>query len=66
MTIKIYDILGREVKTLVDNEEKVRWKYKIEFDATNIASGVYFYRIQANPVSGAGGFTVTKKMVVLK
>ncbi|MBK7379524.1 MAG: T9SS type A sorting domain-containing protein [Ignavibacteriales bacterium] len=66
VTIKIYDILGREVKTLVDNEEKVRWKYKVEFDATNIASGVYFYRMQVNPVSGAGGFTETKKMVVLK
>ncbi|MBK7379523.1 MAG: T9SS type A sorting domain-containing protein [Ignavibacteriales bacterium] len=66
VTIKIYDILGREVKTLVDNEEKIRWKYKVEFDATNIASGVYFYRMQVNPVSGAGGFTETKKMVVLK
>ncbi|MBK6913528.1 MAG: T9SS type A sorting domain-containing protein [Ignavibacteriales bacterium] len=66
VTIKIYDILGREVKTLVDNEEKIRWKYKVEFDATNIASGVYFYRMQVNPVSGAGSFTETKKMVVLK
>ncbi|HMU44688.1 MAG TPA: T9SS type A sorting domain-containing protein, partial [Ignavibacteriaceae bacterium] len=66
VTIKIYDILGREIKTLVDNEEKVRWKYKVEFDATNIASGVYFYRMQVNPVSGAGSFTQTKKMVVLK
>ena len=66
VTIKIYDILGREVKTLVDNEEKVRWKYKVEFDATNIASGVYFYRMQGNPISGAGSFTQTKKMVVLK
>lgn len=66
VTIKIYDILGREVRTLINNEEKVRWEYKVEFDATNLASGVYFYRIQANPVSGAGGFTVTKKMVVLK
>ena len=66
VTIKIYDILGREIKTLVNNEEKVRWKYEVEFDATNIASGVYFYRIQIHPVSGAGSFTETKKMVVLK
>ncbi|MBK7379522.1 MAG: T9SS type A sorting domain-containing protein [Ignavibacteriales bacterium] len=66
VTIKIYDILGREVKTLVNNEEKIRWKYKVEFDATNFASGVYFYRMQGNPISGAGSFTQTKKMVVLK
>ena len=60
VTIKIYDILGREVQTLVNNEEKVRWRYKVVFDATTFASGVYFYRIQA------GSFTETKKMMVLK
>jgi hypothetical protein len=60
VTIKIYDILGREVQTLVNNEEKVRWKYKVVFDASTLASGVYFYRLQA------GSFTETKKMMVLK
>ncbi|MCJ7554904.1 MAG: T9SS type A sorting domain-containing protein [Ignavibacteriaceae bacterium] len=60
ITIKIYDILGREVNTIVNNEEKVRWKYKVEFDASTLSSGVYFYRIQA------GSFTQTKKMMVLK
>ncbi len=60
VTIIIYDILGRKVKTLVDNEEKVRWKYKVKFDGSALASGVYFYRIQA------GSFTQTKKMIVLK
>ena len=60
VTIKIYDILGREVQTLVNNEEQVRWRYKVEFDASILSSGVYFYRIQA------GGFTETKKMVMLK
>ena len=60
VTIKIYDILGREVQTLVNNEEKVRWRYKVVFDASTLASGVYFYRFQA------GSFTQTKKMVVLK
>jgi hypothetical protein len=60
VTIKIYDILGREVQTLVNNEEKVRWKYKLTFDASTLASGVYFYRLQA------GSFVETKKMVVLK
>ena len=60
VTIKIYDILGSEVQTLVNNEEKVRWRYKVQFDASTLASGVYFYRIQA------GSFTETKKMMVLK
>ena len=60
VTIKIYDILGREVQTLVNNEEQVRWRYKVEFDASILSSGVYFYRIQA------GAFTETKKMMVLK
>ncbi len=60
VTIKIYDILGREVQTLVNNQEQVRFKYKLVFDASSLASGVYFYRLQA------GGFTETKKMMVLK
>ena len=60
VTIKIYDILGREEQTLVNNEEKVRWRHKVVFDASSFASGVYFYRMQA------GSFTQTKKMMVLK
>jgi len=60
VTIKIFDILGREVQTLVNNEEKVRWRHKVVFDASSFASGVYFYRMQAD------SFTETKKMMVLK
>ena len=60
VTIKIYDILGREVQTLVNNQEQVRFKYKVVFDAISFPSGVYFYRLQA------GSFTETKKMVVIK
>ena len=68
VTIKIYDILGREVQTLVNNEEKVRWRYKVLFDASTLASGIYFYRIQVvDPVSSSGqGFTETKKMMVIR
>ncbi len=58
--IKLYDILGREVKILVNNEEKVKWRYKLEFDASGLASGVYFYRMKA------GDFIQTKKMVLLR
>jgi hypothetical protein len=63
VTIKIYDITGREVATLV-NEIKISGYYTAEFDGTNLASGVYFYRINAE---GSGQiYTVTKKMVLVK
>ncbi len=57
--LKIYDILGREVKTLV-NEEKSAGNYKVTFDASGLASGIYFYRMQA------GSFVETKKLILLK
>jgi hypothetical protein len=57
--IKIYDILGREVKTLV-NEFKKAGAYTVNFDGSVYASGVYFYRIEA------GDFVESKKMVMVK
>ena len=57
--LKVYDILGREIITLV-NEYKPLGKYETEFNAANFPSGVYFYRIQA------GSFVETKKMMLLK
>ncbi len=57
--IKIYDILGREVTVLV-NEEKSAGNYTIQFNGNNFASGVYLYRIQA------GNFVDTKKMILMK
>ena len=59
VTLKIYDILGRETSTIV-NTEQPAGNYKVQFDASTLASGIYFYRLQA------GGFVETKKMVVLK
>ena len=59
VTLKVYDILGNEIKTLA-NEEKPAGEYEIEFDATSLPSGVYFYRLIA------GDFIQTKKMVLLK
>ena len=59
VTLKIYDILGAEVKTLV-NEQKAAGKYEINFNASNFASGVYIYKIQA------GSFTSSKKMLLIK
>lgn len=60
VTIKIYDILGREVTTLVRNEFKQAGRYEVSWNANNYASGVYFYRIEA------GSFVSAKKMVLIK
>ncbi len=59
VSLKVYDILGREVKTLV-NQEELPGTYKVQFNGNGIASGVYFYRIEA------GEFISTKKFVLLK
>jgi hypothetical protein len=59
ITLKIYDILGREIKTLV-NEQKPAGTYEIKFDAGKLSSGVYFYQLSA------GGFIQTKKLMLLK
>ncbi|MDD5362178.1 MAG: T9SS type A sorting domain-containing protein, partial [Ignavibacteria bacterium] len=61
--LMIYDILGREIKTLVNNEFRSAGKYITEFDGSGFASGVYFYRIQ---VSGGKDFTAIKKMILIK
>ena len=57
--LKIYNVLGQEIQTLV-NEEKPSGNYQIEFDAANLPSGVYFYRIQA------GSFNQVRKMLLIK
>ena len=58
-TLKIYDILGSEITTLV-NEEKRAGVYKIDWDASNLSSGIYFYQLKS------GDFIQTKKMLLLK
>ena len=57
--LKIYNVLGKEVATLV-NEYKSAGEYKVEFDASVLPSGVYFYQLKA------GSFVETKKMVLLR
>ncbi|MCH7772904.1 MAG: T9SS type A sorting domain-containing protein [Bacteroidetes bacterium] len=59
VSLKVYDVLGNEVATLV-NEEKPAGSYKVEFDGTDLTSGIYFYRIEA------GSFIETKKMILIK
>lgn len=59
VTLKVFDILGREVETLIDGEMGTGL-HQVTFDASKFASGIYFYRIQA------GSFTATKKLILLK
>jgi photosystem II stability/assembly factor-like uncharacterized protein len=59
VSLKIYDVLGNEVTTLV-NEEKSPGKYDVSFDASSLSSGVYLYTIKA------GSFIETKKMILLR
>ncbi len=61
--IKIYDVLGREVAILV-NEEKPAGNYKVNFDASKLSSGVYLYRLSA--VGNGTNFIQTKKMILIK
>jgi len=59
VSIKVYDILGKEVQTLV-NEVKNPGSYNVMFNAQNLSSGVYFYRLTS------GSFTDIKKMTLVK
>ncbi len=59
MSLVVYDLLGREVAMLV-NEKKTPGIYQVQFDASNLASGVYFYRLVA------GDFVATRKMLLTR
>ena len=59
VTIKVYDVLGNEISTIV-NEEKPAGEYEVEFDGNGLTSGIYFYQLRA------GDYTDTKKMILLK
>jgi len=59
VTLKVYDVLGKEVAKLVD-EEKSSGAHKLEFDASNLSSGVYFYRLSS------GDYKQTRKMMLIK
>jgi hypothetical protein len=59
VTVKVFDLLGKEVETLV-NEEKLEGSYEVEFDAEGLSSGVYIYQLKA------GSFVENKKMLLMK
>lgn len=59
VTLRIYDLLGREVQTLV-NEKEPAGRYSVAFTASNLSSGIYFYTIRA------GNYSAVKKMLLIK
>lgn len=59
ITLKVYDLLGNEIATLV-NEEKTTGVYEVEFRGEGMTSGIYFYKITA------GNYSETKKLMLLK
>ncbi|MBU1095677.1 MAG: T9SS type A sorting domain-containing protein, partial [Bacteroidetes bacterium] len=67
VTLKVYDILGKEIKTLV-NRKQSSGVYEVVFDASEYASGVYVYRLDilSTKKSKPGNFTSVKKMLLVK
>ncbi len=59
VSLKIYDVLGREIKTIVNENKNVGF-YEIDFDANNLNSGIYFYKLTTN------NFSEMKKMILIK
>ena len=59
ITLKVFNVLGREVATLVNGQVEAG-KHKVEFDASNLNSGVYFYKVEGD------SFADTKKMILIK
>ncbi|OGU61697.1 MAG: hypothetical protein A3K31_15280 [Ignavibacteria bacterium RIFOXYA12_FULL_35_25] len=66
ITMKVYDVLGNEVANLI-NEEKPVGSYAVDFDASKLSSGIYFYRLQVYPAEGGVvKFVETRKMILTK
>jgi len=59
ISLKVYDLLGKEIETLV-NEDEPAGEYAVEFDASNLASGIYFYQLEA------GNFKQVRKMILMR
>lgn len=64
VSLKVFDVLGREIVSLFDGE-KSAGKYSVDFNASNLASGVYFYRIQAIGTDKSS-YVDTKRLILVK
>jgi hypothetical protein len=60
VTLKVYDVLGKEVTTLVNNEMKTKGTYSLQFNASGLSSGIYFYRLES------GTNAQVKRLVIIK
>lgn len=65
VNITVFDVLGRVVTTLVDEVQSAS-RYSVNWNATGLSSGIYFYRIYARSQDGARDFTSTKKLILMK
>ncbi len=65
VTLKLYDVLGRELKTIVNGNQTAGFK-EIELNASNLSSGIYFYTIEAAEQESGNIFKDTKKMILVK
>ena len=64
--MKVFNVLGQEVKTLIAEVEDAGFK-SVQWDAANVSSGIYFYRIEATSTSDANrNFTQVRKMLLMK
>ena len=60
VTLKVYDVLGKEIATILDNDIMEEGEHEVTFDANGLTSGMYFYRLTV------GSFSETKKLMLLK
>ncbi|MBI1937533.1 MAG: T9SS type A sorting domain-containing protein [Ignavibacteriales bacterium] len=65
VTVKIYDLLGKEIAALV-NKEQSAGNYEVEFDGSKLSSGIYIYTIRVYSQGRAGNFVDNKKMTLIK
>ena len=63
--LAVFDVLGRRVRTLI-SDVRMAGTHTITFDASDLAAGIYFYRLQARPVKGGSAFVDTRRMLLLK
>ena len=65
VTLKVYDVLGREVRTLIEEEQTGGYK-DVRFDGLNLATGAYICRLRAEPTNGSKPFVSTVKMLLVR